>query len=45
MKVGYVLLSVVVAVTLMAILELIRQSVIELVQSEPYAPIYVKARS
>ena len=34
-----------VAVTLMAILELIRQSVIELVQSEPYAPIYVKARS
>lgn len=33
-----------VVVTLIAILELIRQSVIELVQSEPFAPIYVKAK-
>lgn len=33
-----------VVVTLIAILELIRQSVLELVQSEPFAPIYIKAR-
>lgn len=33
-----------VVVSFIAILELIRQSIIELVQSEPYAPIYVKAR-
>ena len=32
-----------VVVTFIAILELIRQSVIELVQNEPYAPIYVRA--
>lgn len=32
-----------VVVTLIAILELIRQSVLELVQAEPYAPIYIKA--
>ena len=33
-----------VVVTLIAILELIRQSVLELVQAKPYAPIYVKAK-
>lgn len=34
-----------VVVTLIAILELVRQKVIEFVQSEPYAIIYVKAKS
>jgi segregation and condensation protein A len=34
-----------VVVTFIAILELIRQSVIEIVQNEPYAPIYIKAKS
>jgi segregation and condensation protein A len=34
-----------VVVTFIAILELIRQSLIELVQAEPYAPIHVKAVS
>ena len=34
-----------VVVSFIAILELLRESLIELVQSEPYAPIYVKARS
>jgi len=34
-----------VVITLMAILELIRQSVIELVQSQPFAPIHIKARA
>lgn len=34
-----------VVVSLIAVLELIRQSVIELVQAEPFAPIYVKAKS
>lgn len=33
-----------VVVTLIAILELIRQSTLELVQSQPYAPIYIKAK-
>ena len=33
-----------VVVTLVAILELIRQSVIELVQAEPFAPIYVRSK-
>ena len=33
-----------VAVTLIAVLELIHQSVIELVQAEPFAPIYVRSR-
>lgn len=33
-----------VVVTLVAILELIRQAVIELVQAEPFAPIYVRTR-
>ncbi|MDP1573825.1 MAG: ScpA family protein [Coxiellaceae bacterium] len=33
-----------VVVTFIAILELIRQSVIEVVQNEPYAPIYVKSK-
>ena len=33
-----------VTVTLIAALELIRQSVIELVQSEPFAPIYLRAK-
>ena len=32
-----------VAVTLMAILELLKQSVIEMVQNEPFGPIYIKA--
>ncbi len=34
-----------VVVTLLAILELIRESIIEIVQSEPFAPIHVKVRS
>ncbi len=34
-----------VVVTLMAVLELIRQSLVELIQTEPYGPIYVKAMS
>jgi segregation and condensation protein A len=34
-----------VVVTFMAILELIKESLLELVQSEPYAPIHVKARA
>lgn len=34
-----------VVVSFLAILELIKESLIEMVQSEPYAPIYVKARS
>lgn len=34
-----------VVVSFLAILELIKESLIELVQSEPYAPIYVKAKS
>ena len=34
-----------VVVSFIAILELLKESLIELVQSEPYAPIYVKARS
>lgn len=34
-----------VVVTLIAILELVRQKVVEFVQSEPYASIYVKAKS
>jgi segregation and condensation protein A len=34
-----------VVVTFIAVLELIRQSVIEIVQNEPYAPIYVKAKN
>lgn len=33
-----------VVVTLIAVLELIRQSVIELIQAEPFAPIYVRAK-
>lgn len=33
-----------VVVTLIAILELIRQSILEMVQAGPYAPIYVKAK-
>jgi segregation and condensation protein A len=32
-----------VVVTFIAILELIRQSVLELVQNEPYAPIYIRS--
>ncbi len=34
-----------VVVTFIAILELLKESLIELVQNEPYAPIYVKAQS
>jgi segregation and condensation protein A len=34
-----------IAVSFIALLELVRESVIELVQSEPYAPIYVRAAS
>ncbi|MGD2173727.1 MAG: ScpA family protein [Gammaproteobacteria bacterium] len=34
-----------VVVSFIAILELLKESLIELIQSEPYAPIYVKARS
>ena len=34
-----------VVVSFMAILELLKESLIEIVQSKPYAPIYVKARS
>lgn len=33
-----------VVVTFIAILELIRQSALEIVQSQPYAPIYIKAK-
>ncbi len=33
-----------VVVTLLAILELIKETLVELVQTEPYGPIYVKAR-
>lgn len=33
-----------IVVTFIAILELIRQSVIEVVQNEPYAPIYIKSK-
>ncbi len=33
-----------VVVTLIALLELIRESIVELVQAKPYAPIYVKAK-
>ena len=33
-----------VVVSLLAVLELIKESLIELVQSEPFAPIYIKAR-
>jgi len=32
-----------VVVSLLAVLELIKESLIELVQSEPFAPIYIKA--
>ena len=34
-----------VVVTFMAMMELIKESLIELVQSEPFGPIHVKARS
>lgn len=34
-----------VVVTLLAILELVRESLIELVQAEPYAPLYVRAKA
>jgi segregation and condensation protein A len=34
-----------VVVSFLAILELLKESLIELVQSEPYAPIYIKAKS
>ena len=34
-----------VVVSFIAILELLKESLIELVQAEPYAPIYVKAKS
>ncbi len=34
-----------VVVSFLAILELVKESMIDLVQNEPYAPIYVKARS
>ncbi|MFB3059225.1 MAG: ScpA family protein, partial [Gammaproteobacteria bacterium] len=34
-----------VVVSFLAILELLKESLIELVQSEAYAPIYIKARS
>jgi segregation and condensation protein A len=34
-----------VAVSFIALLELMREAVIELVQSEPYAPIHVRAAS
>jgi segregation and condensation protein A len=34
-----------VVVTFMAVLELLKQSLIELVQSEPFAPIHVKGKS
>jgi segregation and condensation protein A len=33
-----------VVVSFLAILELLKESLIELVQAEPYAPIYVKAK-
>jgi segregation and condensation protein A len=32
-----------VVVTLLAVLELIKEQIIELVQSEPFAPIYLKS--
>jgi ScpA/B protein. len=32
-------------VTFMAILELVKESLIELVQNEPFAPIHVRARA
>ena len=32
-------------VTFMAVLELLKEKLIDLVQSEPFAPIYVKAAS
>jgi segregation and condensation protein A len=34
-----------VVVTFLAILELIRESLLDIVQAEPYAPIHIKARS
>lgn len=34
-----------VVVSFIAILELIRQSILEIVQSQPYAPIYIKAKT
>jgi segregation and condensation protein A len=34
-----------VVVSFIAILELLKESLIELVQTEPYAPIYVKAKA
>lgn len=34
-----------VVVSFLAILELVKESMIELVQNEPYAPIYVKPRA
>ena len=34
-----------VVVTFMAVLELIKEQLIELVQSEPFAPIHVKVRT
>jgi segregation and condensation protein A len=34
-----------VVVTLLAVLELIKESLVDLVQAEPFAPIYVKARA
>lgn len=34
-----------VVVTFLAVLELIKESLLELIQAEPFAPIYVKARS
>ena len=33
-----------VAVTLIAVLELVRQSAIELTQTQPFAPVYIKAK-
>ncbi len=34
-----------VVVTFMAVLELIKESLVELVQNEPFAPIHVRART
>jgi segregation and condensation protein A len=34
-----------VVVTFLAIMELIKESLIEIVQSEPFAPIHVRARA
>ncbi|MET1070393.1 MAG: segregation/condensation protein A, partial [Pseudomonas prosekii] len=34
-----------VVVTFMAILELVKESLVELVQNEPFAPIHVRARA